>query len=84
MRSVGNMTSRMTERKAKSADERPVLTEMKINRRSILSVSANPVRPMARSVHKEIVMVISTAVATPLSALATLVSRGPETAERLV
>ena len=27
--------TRMTERKAKSADESPVLTEMKINRRSI-------------------------------------------------
>ena len=30
--------TRITERKAKSADERPVLTEMKINLRSIWSV----------------------------------------------
>lgn len=36
-RCVGNVSTRtkMTERKAKSADERPVLTEMNINRRSI-------------------------------------------------
>ena len=30
--------TKMTDRKANIADERPVLTEMKINRRSILSV----------------------------------------------
>ena len=63
---MSNMSrrTRMRERKAKSADERPVLTADRTH-----SVW-NSVRVMARSVHKDIVMVISTAIATPFPALA--------------
>jgi len=78
------MASRMEERKEKRAQERPVLTVMKINRRSIRSVFSNPVRPMTRSVHKEIVMTTSTPVARPKHTKAIFISRGPKKMATLV